>query len=279
MKITWETRHKRIDTEAELHFLAECEADGHTHISAKKRFLQFLRAMRVMKTMPKNVLDVGGNRGTGRYFSATLPASTVTILNASSKELYGYKPFLKGDASDFRTKGKSDLIILGELLEHVYNPDGVIASSVRALVPGGYVFITTPNLACIYNRVFLALGLSLMNYFPSLRYRAGNRFLEDTDGVFGIVPDHKSVFTYGALKEVIGHYGLSIVYADGYDYGQKEPFRTVGERYYTIPASGFRSRLNDLLPIGLREGLTLLCRKTGECAADEGILKRSVWDL
>lgn len=277
--MTWDTRNARVDTDAELVFLADCETGGHTHISAKKRFLQFLRAMRSMHAMPKKVLDVGGNKGTGRWFSATLPSSTVTILNASPKELHGYKPFLKGDASDFKTKDKFDLIILGELLEHVYNPDGVIASASRALAPGGYVYITTPNLACIYNRVFLAFGLSLMNYFPSIRYRAGNRFLEDTNGVFGIVPDHKSVFTYGALREVIGHYGLSVVYADGYDYGRKEPFRTVGDRYYKIPASGFRSRLNDMLPVGLREGITLLCKKTGECKPGEGILTHSVWDL
>ncbi|MBI4977019.1 MAG: class I SAM-dependent methyltransferase [Spirochaetes bacterium] len=280
--ITWNNRFDRIDTKAEIAWIRHCEHDGHTHMSARKRFLQFIHCMRFMEQTPKTVLDVGGNRGTGRWFASKLPDASVTILNASPKELGGWKPFIKADAAHFILKKKFDLIILGELLEHVYNPDGVLASAMLSLAPGGYIYITTPNLACIYNRFFLLLGFSTMNYFPSLRYRSGNPVLGGKKDEFGVIPDHKSVFTWRGLVDLLHHYGYEIIHSDGYDYGQKEPFRTVGDRYYHIPVSGPRSVLNELMPKSWREGMTFLCRISKNASAEharKGLYRGSVWDL
>ena len=141
----------------EWQFLFECEQGCHTSISGKERFLEFLKIIPWLEP-PKAILDVGGNLATARWLQHAFPGAEVTILNNSDKQLAGYPHLLKADAQDFTTEKQYDLVFAGEVLEHVYNPDGLLASCALALRPLGYLVLTTPNLACFYNRVFLAFG-------------------------------------------------------------------------------------------------------------------------
>jgi SAM-dependent methyltransferase len=51
-----------------------------------------------------------------------------------------------------------DCVVAGEIIEHVYDPDALVAEMRRVLRPGGVLILTTPNLANLVNRVHLLFG-------------------------------------------------------------------------------------------------------------------------
>lgn len=52
-----------------------------------------------------------------------------------------------------------DLVYLTEVIEHLVRPDRALREIGRVLRPTGQLIVSTPNLACLPNRVLLALGL------------------------------------------------------------------------------------------------------------------------
>jgi SAM-dependent methyltransferase len=276
---------KKTFTQKELlgewRFLFECEQGGHTSISGKQRFLEFLKIAHNIPSLG-SILDVGGNKGTERWLRHVFPDAKVTVLNNSEHQIASCSHIIQKDAQDFKVDEKYDLIFAGEIIEHLYNPDGLIASCLLALRPGGYLVLTTPNLACFYNRLFLLLGWSPAAYFPSLRYHVGNPLLPRTDGRFGIIADHKSVFTWKGLEELLRTYGLEVLAARGYTYAQEEPARIVGDRFYKLPLVQWRFCLNHCLPKRLREGMLFLCRRPegmDEAKIAGGILHQKIWEI
>jgi 2-polyprenyl-3-methyl-5-hydroxy-6-metoxy-1,4-benzoquinol methylase len=55
--------------------------------------------------------------------------------------------------------GFFDIVLAGELIEHVIDTDGLIAEFNRVLKPRGVLIVTTPNLASFENRLRLLLGI------------------------------------------------------------------------------------------------------------------------
>lgn len=51
-----------------------------------------------------------------------------------------------------------DCIMLGEVIEHLYDTDTLIQEIHRILKPGGVLVLTTPNLASLLNRLLLLFG-------------------------------------------------------------------------------------------------------------------------
>lgn len=274
-------KRSKINFKLEWQFIRECENNCHSALAGKKRFIELLHIINEIPE-PKSILDVGGNLGTARWLKAKFPNSKITILNKSKKELGSYPNIIEGDAESFEMQEKYDLIFAGEVLEHTYNPDGLICSCLLALKPKGHLIITTPNLACIYNRFFLLFGWSPANYSPSLRYLTGNPFYSNKIGDFGIIGDHKSVFTWKGLNELLILYGAHIIAHRGYSYGQEEIHKTIGDRYYNVPAGKFRLILDTVLPRTLREGMLFLCQAPANmdlALLKGGILKESYWEL
>lgn len=277
--VTWESRWRKPYAPIELDFLRECETGAYTGISAKQRFIEFLRMLRLIRQRPAAILDLAGNLGTARWLRAKFPSSRLTILNNCTEELGDWPSVIRADAMNFRPGEKYDLIFIGETLEHVFNPDAVIACSLLSLAPSGFIVITTPNLSCIYNRIFLLFGWTPGNYNASIRYRTGNP-LFNTIGDFMITADHKSVFTWRGIVGLLNLYGLCVVASRGYDYGQKEIMRTMGARYVMLPAGKLRRRLNRFIPKKLREGMLLLCQASGRLDMERingAILTESLW--
>lgn len=62
-----------------------------------------------------------------------------------------------------------DIVTAGELIEHLYNPDGFLGEVNRVLRPGGHILITTPNLQAWYNRVLFLLGIQPLFYETSTK--------------------------------------------------------------------------------------------------------------
>jgi SAM-dependent methyltransferase len=110
---------------------------------------------------------------------------------------------------------KYDLILLKEVIEHLYDPDRAIISIKEVMKIDGTIIITTPNLSSLINRLLLFFGFLPMSYEVSTKKTFGKpgRF-NMREGAAG----HIRLFTFRAIKEFLEYYGFSVV------------------RMYTIPA-------------------------------------------
>lgn len=62
-----------------------------------------------------------------------------------------------------------DVVYAGEVIEHLYNPDHLIAECRRVLRPDGLLVLSTPNLHAWFNRVLFPLGIQPLFYEVSTR--------------------------------------------------------------------------------------------------------------
>lgn len=108
--------------------------------------------------------------------------------------------------------GKFDAIFCGEIIEHLVDPDYLLDEIRRILAPEGMCVLTTPNLACWYNRIALVLGWQPFDTSVSFRYEVGRpKFLVSEYGC----RDHLRVFTFRALRELLETRGFKIVESKG----------------------------------------------------------------
>jgi SAM-dependent methyltransferase len=167
------------------------------------------------------VLNVGGDLGIDLIL---MRRYGINIKQGDSVDL-----FIPPDKVDFPTyyygniydlpailhAGQYDLILLKEVIEHLYDPDRAINSIKKVMKSDGVVIITTPNLSSLINRILLLLGFLPMSYEVSTKKAFGKpgRF-NLHEGAAG----HIRLFTYRAIKEFLEYYGFDII------------------RMYTIPA-------------------------------------------
>jgi len=91
-----------------------------------------------------------------------------------------------------------DAVFCGEVIEHLYDPDYLLAEIHRVLKPDGLCIITTPNLASWHNRLILLLGFQPYLTEVSLKYNVG-KFKAKLNDISG----HIRPFTYKSLKELL----------------------------------------------------------------------------
>lgn len=279
--LTWTNRNDKIDVNSEIEFLRECEKNCNISIIGRDRFLNVLRFLKNIKSSPLNILDVGGNQGTALWLSAKFPGAKVSILNTSTEEIGSWKSAIKANAENFKSKVKYDIIFIGDVLEHTYNPDGVIASCTLVLNKNGYLILSTPNLACIYNRIFLLFGWSPGGYYPSLRYMVGNPFFKNKIGEFGIIVDHKSVFTWKGLIELLSLYDLRVLKSYGFDVVSSEKDFKMPAKGYQVLNQNFRVFMSHLLHKSLKPGMMFICQSIVSPDKKKiagGILEKNIWD-
>jgi len=108
-----------------------------------------------------------------------------------------------------------DLVLLLDVIEHLFDPDHILDEIRRVLKWGGYVIITTPNLASWYNRVCLLMGWQTFWTEVSTKFVIGNPLREKRAGC--LMPSgHLRVFTPVALKRLVEKHGFSIEMLEGY---------------------------------------------------------------
>ncbi len=100
------------------------------------------------------ILDVGCGHGLlANYLAAEIglaatgvDINTALIAEAERSDVTGKNTFLVGDAADLPVTADSyDLATCIEVLEHVEDPKRVLEEIRRALVPGGWLVLSTPN--------------------------------------------------------------------------------------------------------------------------------------
>lgn len=91
-----------------------------------------------------------------------------------------------------------DLILAVEVIEHVYDPDAMLAFCRRLLRPGGVLLLTTPNLSSLVSRLSLLLGWQPLDTEVSTVTRFGF-----PGATRWSVVGHIRVFTFRALLEFL----------------------------------------------------------------------------
>ncbi len=108
--------------------------------------------------------------------------------------------------------GFFDVVFLGEIIEHVFDPDRLLGEANRVLRPGGTCVLSTPNLAGWPNRISLLFGYQPFPTAASPNHEsAGKLLLKEPQGMWG----HIRVMTLRALMELVSYHGFQIVEMKG----------------------------------------------------------------
>lgn len=100
-----------------------------------------------------------------------------------------------------------DLVISDDVVEHLVDTDQYAREIRRVLRPGGWLMLSTPNLAAWFNRIALLVGLQPA--FTEVSFeRVFGRPGEDIVG-------HLRVFTWRSISEFLEYHGFEIVEVEG----------------------------------------------------------------
>ncbi len=100
----------------------------------------------------------------------------------------------------------------GQVIEHLPATDVFVKECYRILKPGGYIVLTTPNLAGLHNIIPLLLGMQPLSTDISNEVWLGNRF-SPYQGMRRPVAGyqyHLRIFTYSGLKELFRFHGFRV---------------------------------------------------------------------
>ena len=173
---------------------------------AKYGFHSTLRSAhgQVLALVPddSSVLDVGCGPG---HVSERLRARGCTVVGldrtlsaeARARLDCGYECDLEGEWPAELQDERFDVVLLGDVLEHMRAPDGVIAEARRHLRPGGRVIVSVPNVAHFWVRLNLLLG----------RFEYAERGILDTA--------HLRFFTRPSLMRMLKAAGLRVTRTSG----------------------------------------------------------------
>lgn len=110
-----------------------------------------------------------------------------------------------------------DLVFCNHVLEHMIDPDHLLEEIYRILKSGAMLVLATPNLAAWYNRIILLLGFQPHFTEVSLSHNVGKLYFgslsKESKSALG---GHIRLFTYPALKQVLGLHNFSIITSFSY---------------------------------------------------------------
>jgi 2-polyprenyl-3-methyl-5-hydroxy-6-metoxy-1,4-benzoquinol methylase len=113
----------------------------------------------------KNILDIGCYDGTflslvknrqNNFFG--IEASDWAVQKSRKKGLQVEHHFFDDKAKFPYTDNFFDIIVAGEIIEHVYDTDFFLTEIRRVLKPSGKLLISTPNIASLGRRLLLLFG-------------------------------------------------------------------------------------------------------------------------
>lgn len=186
----------------EQHYAVSPEDYFHHHEEADKLeyaslLMQQLRSLKIEKGM---LLDIGAGRGELLRTAKEEGWNAIGIETSSTFAEYAARysgaEIIQKPLHDCSFKPNTfDAVILGAVLEHLYNPAEVIQEIARILKPGGALFTDVPNERGFY----FITG----NLYYKLRMR---------DWVVNLAPTfspyHVFGFTPGSLRKLLGKHGL-----------------------------------------------------------------------
>lgn len=158
----------------------------------------------ILKHIPDNhlkILDLGCWDGS---YAVRYKKKTNTVYGVESSITATKKSNEKGVITrqgDFMEKTffpgiKFDIIVAGEIIEHVFDTDEFIRKIKKMLKPKGTLIITTPNVASLPRRILLLLGIN-----PMLENRV----------VLGISVGHIRYFTFPEMHTLLEDHKFTII--------------------------------------------------------------------
>jgi len=158
------------------------------------------------------------------------------------------------DAFAFRSDERFDAIIASEVLEHVLDPDALVANMVRHLAPDGVLLVTTPNGYGPWE-----LSNYLRPHHVARRWNWLRRALGKPPYVAGTGPDHCQHYTRGRLAALFERHGLGVERLTNSDF-VLTIFATMRRNR---ALGGFDAGLADLVPHWMASGWYLALRRRG----------------
>lgn len=182
-----------------------------------RRQARMLAAALATRPGPQVIVDVGCGDGAATAEVSRLdPGNTVIGVDWSSTALARAAArgltVVQGGASGGLPLADSsvDVVIMGELIEHLVDTDAAADEARRVLRPGGLLLLSTPNLAAWFNRGLICLGVQPVFSEVSLR------------GVYGRpgreVAGHLRLFTLRALTQFLAARGFTCERVEGAPY-------------------------------------------------------------
>lgn len=107
-----------------------------------------------------------------------------------------------------------DIIYMGDVIEHLTNPDLAIKEVTRVLKRNGFLVLSTPNLAYWLNRLLLLFGRQPL--FSEVS--TAKTFGRGPRSYHFLPVGHLRLFTYKALKEFLTYYRFNVVKVEGANY-------------------------------------------------------------
>jgi len=134
-------------------------------LSGNPRLAVMLGLVKSLKLKQKKILDVGCYDGT---FLTMIADNSLFGVDASDYAVkkcrklgINTKQFFFDDKKKFPYDDHSfDLIIVGEIIEHIYDTDFFLEEIKRLLKPKGRLILSTPNIASLGRRLYLFAGIS-----------------------------------------------------------------------------------------------------------------------
>jgi len=138
-----------------------------------------------------------------------------------------------------------DVVCASQIIEHLSNTDGFLKEIYRVLKPGGYLVISTPNLASYHNVAYLLMGRQPPVAMVSDEMGEGWGRKNHNAG-----PAHRRLFTFPSFAKLLKYHGFKVE-------------RIVGSCYYPFPAS--LARFMCLLDKGHSACINIKARKESKC--------------
>jgi ubiquinone/menaquinone biosynthesis C-methylase UbiE len=191
--------------------LPEFYRDNVTWVGSLDRRLSTIVRLAAAQ-QPNRLLDVGCGEGVLlNALSSILPDAQLVGIDAVPAPTNVRWWGVTGDiARHLPFVGEAfDVVVAGEVLEHVPNPDLMLAEFRRVLSPGGHIVLSTPNIVSWANRVLVPLGIQPLFTETSSEVHLGRRWRLLGQG--NQVQGHLKVFSHRALKEILHRTGFSLV--------------------------------------------------------------------
>jgi len=146
--------------------------------------------------------------------------------------------------------GSFDLVYMGDIIEHLLNPDFAIGEVFRVTRPHGFLVLSTPNLASWLNRLLLLVGMQPM-FTEVSTVRSFGRPGRQAFSPVG----HLRLFTYRALREFLAFHGFNIIETQGASHKELPRILKQGDEI----VSGIPSLSSIIIVVAQKSGQRINC--------------------
>lgn len=179
--------------------------EGYVFSNRHKKFLELIK--KFTKDKRAEILDVGCGLGDmlvllkkEGYANLTgIDHSQVAVEVCKKNNFRVIKSSIIGTELNEEIKNKKyDVIILGDILEHIYIPSEVLLQFKLLLKDNGIIIVSVPNAGCFINGI-------LLTFFPQLIWLS-LAFSSET---------HIRFYTFYTLKKELSDCGFEVLWAGG----------------------------------------------------------------